>query len=501
MSLDALGGWWLAVKGLGQQQNNPPAGSPDWSASYRLGVPADAGQRKYESSRTVTGGSLVCSGLAMVIALFTGTANAGAQNEKQKMSFEDYSRGCAVSRDVIDHFLAGPAWAKFDPELGYVQRDYVLQDGQDNSFTIYTFRQNGARTSSLYANRKPRINVYGDSFTESEQVNDGETWEEYLAGHIGEPIGNFGVGGYGVYQAYRRMIREEKTDHGAEYIIFYIWGDDPIRSLMRSRYCSIYRSFKEGRQTGGNEFQNNFWAHLEMDLETGKFVETENPLPTPQSLYHMTDPQWMEDHLKDDLALQLSAYVDGYTEELDKKQISKLAAALDFPFDWTLDTNSANATAEFPGAPPRTPMQAQAAALGNRYAQRATIYILRKVQAFARENRKKLLVVIFDPYWTMLEMHYGMPRSDQETVSYLIKEKIDYFDMNEVHIMDFTKYSISWDDYRKLYFIGHYNPSGNHFFAYSIKDKVVEMLDPKPVTYQNPNARTLDFKDYLPGYH
>ena len=36
------------------------------------------------------------------------------------------------------------------------------------------------------------------------------------------------MGGYGVYQGYRRMIREERTDHGAEYLIFYIWGDDHI---------------------------------------------------------------------------------------------------------------------------------------------------------------------------------------------------------------------------------------------------------------------------------
>jgi hypothetical protein len=45
------------------------------------------------------------------------------------------------------------------------------------------------------------------------QVSDNETWQEYLAGHLGEPIRNFGMGGFGVYQAYRRMIREEQTEH------------------------------------------------------------------------------------------------------------------------------------------------------------------------------------------------------------------------------------------------------------------------------------------------
>ena len=46
VSLGALGGWWLAIKGLGQQQSNPPAGSTDISVSYGE-VPADAGQRNW----------------------------------------------------------------------------------------------------------------------------------------------------------------------------------------------------------------------------------------------------------------------------------------------------------------------------------------------------------------------------------------------------------------------------------------------------------------------
>ena len=45
ISLGALGGWWLAIKGLGQQQN-PPANPTDISVSYGK-VPADAGQRNW----------------------------------------------------------------------------------------------------------------------------------------------------------------------------------------------------------------------------------------------------------------------------------------------------------------------------------------------------------------------------------------------------------------------------------------------------------------------
>ena len=69
--------------------------------------------------------------------------------------------------------------------------------------------------------------------------------------------------------------------------------------------------------------------------------------------------------------------------------------------------------------------------------------------------------------------------------------------MNDVHLRDFQNYKLSFADYMKLYFIGHYNPRGNHFFAYSIKNKVVEWLNPKPITYQKRDPQSIDFKGYL----
>ena len=156
---------------------------------------------------------------------------------------------------MVDTFLRGPSWAQFDPELGYILGNYLPSDGIDGSATISTVQSNGARTSFMYTGRKCRINTYGDSFTQCHQVSDGETWQEYLAGHLGEPIRNFGMGGYGVYQAYRRMLREERTDHGAEYLIFYIWGDDHIRSLLRCRHAITYKVVERPR-----------WKHVPRQL-------------------------------------------------------------------------------------------------------------------------------------------------------------------------------------------------------------------------------------------
>ena len=71
-----------------------------------------------------------------------------------------------------------------------------------------------------YSDEECRIASYGDSFTQCHQVSDGETWQETLAAHIGEPIRNFGVGGYGVYQAYLRLRRTElDVTGGASYVL------------------------------------------------------------------------------------------------------------------------------------------------------------------------------------------------------------------------------------------------------------------------------------------
>jgi hypothetical protein len=100
----------------------------------------------------------------------------------------------------------------------------------------------------------------------------------------------------------------------------------------------------------------------------------------------------------------------------------------------------------------------------------------------------------------MAELHRTGTRYDQEIVDYLVREKFTYFDMNEVHLRDFKKFNLPYNQYMKQYFIGHYSPRGNHFFAYSIKPKIVEWLDPKPVTYQERDPQAVDFKSYLEDY-
>jgi len=408
-------------------------------------------------------------------------SSAWGQGTREPVSYAQYLRDSAVSKSVIDTFLNENTWAQFDPELGYILGNTMPRDGLDGSLTISTAQPAGWRTSFMYTDRPCRINTYGNSFTQCHQVSDGETWQEYLAAHLGEPIRNFGMGGYGVYQAYRRMLREEKGDHAADYVVLYIWGDDHIRSLLRCRHASFYRHWNN---FGGKMFHNNFWAHVEMDLDTGQWVEKENRLPTRESLYKMTDAEWMVENLKDDLALHMMVFAAGHVRDIDMEKVGKLAKRL-------------NVSAVGSPAPAQNPRGYVRGVL-DRYGLAATRHILTQAAEFARRQEKKLLVVLFDPGRVMPQLVQEQARYDQEIVDFLRENDFNYFDMNVVHAEDFKSFRLSYGEYCRRYFIGHYNPSGNHFFAFAIKDKIVNWLDPKPITYKPTEDSLIDFKDYLP---
>ena len=76
-------------------------------------------------------------------------------------------------------------------------------------------------------------------------------------------------------------------------------------------------------------------------------------------------------------------------------------------------------------------------------------------------------------------------RYDQPIVDYLRDNQILHFDMNLVHAEDYKCFNLPLEDYMARYHIGHYNPTGNHFFAHSIKNPIIEWLSPKPITYRD----------------
>ena len=237
-----------------------------------------------------------------------------------------------------------------------------------------------------------------------------------LAAHLGEPIRNFGMGGYGAYQSYRRMIRTAVSDIGTEYVLLYIWGDDHYRSAMRCRHVISRARLLQGAQM----FHGNFWANLEMDLESGELVERESLAPTPESLYGMADEEFMVDALRDDLMLQMTLFDRGDTDDVDVARLNRLA-------DWLNCAKVVEGSSD---------LKRQVGTLRTAYAFAATRSIIDKAAAFADRSGKKLMFVLFCPR-AMRQLIAGDRRYDQEIADYLQQQGHTTFDMNPVYQADF----------------------------------------------------------------
>ena len=120
-----------------------------------------------------------------------------------------------------------------------------------------------------------------------------------------------------------------------------------------------------------------------------------------------------------------------------------------------------------------------------------------QARSFLSEHNKQLLVCLLCPTATDQALR-GQPRYDQAFADHLQEEDYRVFDMNEIHARDYAAFDLSIDEYRRRYWIGHYSPAGNHFFAYHLKNTIVDWLDPKPRTYRGEEMTTTDFSGYLP---
>lgn len=374
----------------------------------------------------------------------------------------------AYRAEDVERFLdpAVPTWARFDPELGYVLGDIVMKDGMEGSCTFSRYEPGGQRRMLQFADRPCRVNTYGDSFTQCHQSSDGETWQEYLAAHLGEPIRNFGVGGYGVYQAYRRALRVEAGELAAPYVVLNIWDDDHVRNLDASRWL---RLGDFARQLGDRRyilFHGNPWVHLRFDPGNSRFVERTSLCSTPDDLRRLCDADRFCETFKDDPIVRLHVLKGGgRVDRLD--DLEALSEAFGLRLDLRHDDTRAR----------------HAAQLHIEYGLRATEYVLDRMRAWADAEGRRLMVLLSCRMSAIIRAAEGKPRFDQRMLDYLATHEIPFVDGLSKHVEDFDRFRISPQEYAERYYIGHYSPAGNHFFAFAVKNTLVDWLDPKPPAY------------------
>ena len=394
-------------------------------------------------------------------------STVAAAQEKAPVDARTYLGNHLYTREEVDDWLAKKAFpfAKYDAELGWLLRDGRVPDGVDGSTSTYTYRPGryDERLTINYADRPCRINTYGDSFTQCHQVSDGETWQEVLAAHLCEPVRNFGVGGWSVYQAYRRMLREEARAP-ADMLVLNIYDDDHYRNLDSWRNIRVHKH---------ERFIEPTLPHLRVNHATGKCQERENPCPTEESVYNLCDLDWVEERFRDDFVLGIML---AYANAREGNEDLAYKAIMDMAQTHGINTNiDRGATAS-----------ASARELHTHAALLATMRIVEWVEAYAKGHGKKVLYILSFNARNIARRIEEEKRFDQPFVDFMNTRQLPYIDLMEAHAADFVQFSVDVQDYLQRYYIGHYNPTGNFFTALSIKNKLLEMLDPKPPAYPEP---------------
>jgi hypothetical protein len=420
------------------------------------------------SRRTfLTNSALGASALSTMTASSIVFGKEGTRSRTEKwdksITAREYLKGILYKKDEVEKWLAGTAFpfAKYSSEFGWLLRNARFQDGVGGSTSVYTYGPLDERITIHYKDQACRINTYGNSYTQCHQVSDGETWEEVLAAHLQEPIRNFGVGGWSVYQAYLRMLKEEKLAP-AEFIIFNIYDDDHFRNLD---------SWRNIRVSKHAQFIEPTLPYTTVNLKESRFEERPNVCPTPESVFNLCDLDWVTEKFENDFALKIMlAHMNAKTKnpELGYADILKLATT--HGIVTRIDTAKG--------------LSQTADALHHQSAYFASQRIVEKIKAFAKAQNKKLLFVLSYPAQSVLQYLKDGVRADQPFVDFMKQSGLPVVDLMKTHGDDFALFKGSIRDYLAKYWIGHYTPLGNHFCADAIRPQLVEMLDPKPLPYR-----------------
>jgi hypothetical protein len=350
----------------------------------------------------------------------------------------------------------------YDADLGFVHAPSVLSgNGVNGTNTYYDYEENGARKLINCADRPCRVHTYGDSFTHCDQVNDGETCQEYLAAHLREPIRNYGVGGYSVYQAYRRMCKVRDAGERSEYIILNIFDDDHYRNLV-----SWHRPHRAGRI--GPSMMTR--PHLRADVGAKTCVERGNPIATADDLSKLRDLDFVLAEFGEDPLV----YLGLATETEGERSLAYLEKACE-RFGLTVPAGAGD------------DIEAAVEAVFTEVALFSTQYVVELVERFCADNGIELLFALSYRSASIRTVLGGDERFDQGFVDWLKSRPYPVVDMGESFKTAFEHSTFDLDTFVERYYVngGHHTPTGNAFTAWAMMDEVVDWLDPKPLTYQS----------------
>ena len=159
----------------------------------------------------------------------------------------------------------------------------------------------------------------------------------------------------------------------------------------------------------------------------GNVEERPNPCPTPESVYHLTDLDWVEERFKDDFALKIMlAHANASSPNPEKGYADLLKLATAHGIETRIDTGAA--------------LSAAADALHTSAALYSSRRIVELIEAFAHRTNKRVLYVLTGPAQTVARRVEEGVRRIQPLVDFMRQRRLPFVDMVEAHVGDFARY-------------------------------------------------------------
>jgi hypothetical protein len=266
----------------------------------------------------------------------------------------------------------------------------------------------------------------------------------------------------------------EEQGCAAEHVILNIFDDDHIRSLDAARWVRTAWHDKDRPADRAYPLHGLPWVHLRYDLAKGGFVHHDGLCRSEAELLALTDKERFYETFKDDAITRLFVLTLG--GEAEYADLETLAEALGVKVDLRNDATR----------------QTEARKLHLHYGWKSTEHLLAEMTAWAKEKGKKLLILLSYSMGSVGTRISGGPRFDEPFVEFLKGTGIPFVDTLESHCQDYMQFKVTPEEYLARYYIlaagaavfGHYSPPGNMFFAYAVKNDIVNWLDPKPPAYR-----------------
>lgn len=124
----------------------------------------------------------------------------------------------------------------YDPELGWDVFPGTLRTDTNTVGLEWTYSINEAGGRGPLPNEQPALlSAYGCSYTFGHEVDDDQTWPHYLSGLVDAPVLNFGVGTFGMDQAFLKLTRNFENDLRTPAVVYTVWSGNLPRLLNTYR--------------------------------------------------------------------------------------------------------------------------------------------------------------------------------------------------------------------------------------------------------------------------